>query len=279
MPPWRPGWTRRRAAGRRKSFSGIKLDPVSRLEEQAAPGRDWARRSGEARGRKKPAAGEGGRPPRPGLPAPPLGRSTPGAGPGHSKRLEAPRTLPRPRRRSTAPHRCTLGPVVLKRANTRAWNHGETTAPSMPSEGPAPPRDEDWLPEQSPVLPEPPALAGGRVRDSRTQGQDSPCNCNSASPRDAGGATCHGRSWTSRRPAGAGAPLAAGAAWPCSPRADPPGSARPAPSSPRGRARCRQGARAEAARIGAGLALGAGLGLRNLSRSSLTDTGKVHCPE
>lgn len=106
----------------------------------------------------------------------------------------------------------------------------------MPSEGPrpAPPRDEGGLPEQSPVLPQPPAPAGGRVRDSRTQGQDSPCNCNSASPRDAGGATCHGRSWTSRRPAGAGAPLAAGATWPCSARADPPGSARPAPSlSPR----------------------------------------------
>lgn len=95
MPPWRSGWTRRRAAGRRKSFSGIKLAPVSGLEEQAAPGRNWAGRSGEARGCRNPAAGkEGGRPapswPRPRLPAPPQGRSTPGAGPGHSKRPEAP---------------------------------------------------------------------------------------------------------------------------------------------------------------------------------------------
>lgn len=248
-----------------KSFSGIKLAPVSGLEEQAAPWRNWAGRSGEARGCKNPAAGkEGGRPapPRPG-PAPvsrPRPRDAARLGRGQATvRDQRPREpCPALRRRGTAPHRCTLGLVVLKRANTGAWSHGETTAPSMPSEGPAPPRDEGGPPEQSPALPQPPAPAGGSVRDPRTEGQDSPCNCNSASPRDAGGATCHGRSWTSHRPAGAGAPLAAGAAWPYSPRADPPGSARPAPSLVRGRAQCRQGARAEAARVGAGLAPGRG---------------------
>lgn len=38
---------------------------------------------------------------------------------------------------------------------------------------------------------------------------DSPCNCDSGSPQDAGGATCRARSWISRRPASAGVPLAA----------------------------------------------------------------------
>lgn len=42
-----------------------------------------------------------------------------------------------------------------------------------------------------------------------------PCNYGSASPQDAGGATCHGRSWISRRPASVGEPLAACAVWPC----------------------------------------------------------------
>lgn len=45
---------------------------------------------------------------------------------------------------------------------------------------------------------------------------DSPCSCDSASPQDAGGATCHDRSWISRRPASVGEPLAACAGWPCS---------------------------------------------------------------
>lgn len=46
-------------------------------------------------------------------------------------------------------------------------------------------------------------------------GPDSPCNCDSASPRDAYGETYRGRSWISHRPVSAVAPLAACAAWPC----------------------------------------------------------------
>lgn len=46
-------------------------------------------------------------------------------------------------------------------------------------------------------------------------GPDSPCNYDSASPRDTYGETYRGRSWISHRPVSAEAPLAACAAWPC----------------------------------------------------------------
>ena len=106
IPPWRFGWTRRKAADRRKT-SGIKPTPVSDSEEQAAPGRDRDRRSGETRGR---VAGAGSQrrgsnaaaPPilaPPHLPAPPPGRRTPGAGP--AQRPHEP--CPALRRRGTAP--------------------------------------------------------------------------------------------------------------------------------------------------------------------------------
>lgn len=247
-------------SGQKKRHTGIKLAPVSGLEEQAAPGRNWAgplrrgARVQELQRQGRRAAAPPPSWPRPRLPAPPQGRSTPGAGP--NQQGPGPREpCPALRRRGTAPHRCTLGLVVLKRANTGAWSH-ERDYSSQHAErgGPAPPRDEGG------------PRSGARLSPSLPRPREGACAirgpkagtawCNSASPRDAGGATCHGRSWTSHRPAGAGAPLAAGAAWPCSPRADPPGSrlAPPLPS-PRGRAN-RQGARAQAARVGAGLARG-----------------------
>lgn len=164
IPPWRSGWTRRKAADRRKT-SGIKPTPVSDSEEQAAPGRDRARRSGETRGRVADAGSQrrGSRtaaPPilaPPHLPAPPPGRSTPGAGPTREPMDPA----PPPDVGAPPPHRCTLGLVVLKRVNTRAWSHGDYSSQHA-ERGPRPSARRRRAPGAKPGSP---SASGARGRE------------------------------------------------------------------------------------------------------------------
>lgn len=151
--------------------------------------------------------------------------------------------------------------------------------------GPSPSARRGRAPEEeSPAVPSLPLLRAMEL-GSRSQGGDLPCNCNSASPRYAGGATCRGRSWTSRRPASAGEPPAACTAWPYSPRAGPAGArlappllARPAPSPracavPAGHT-CSGGQ----GRGGADAECGTRLTV-NPGQNSLVGTGKVRCPK
>lgn len=142
--------------------------------------------------------------------------------------------------RAAAPDRRGHGPraqrilelVFLQLRERPLWSTGETTIPNMPGDEPRP----LYALRAGPPLraerdfPQTPPASGDEAMPESPRRPDSPGSCDSAFPPDAGGATCRGRSWISRRPASAEEPLAAGVGWPCSPRLRRwAGSARPAP--------------------------------------------------